>query len=325
MAQALLDVRNLSVDYNGCPAVSDVSFSVAPAQVVGIVGESGCGKTSLVSSLVAALPPSGSVRHGQVLFEGRDLLAMDAKALCPLLGARISMVFQNPQAAFNPVRTMEAQFVQTIRAHTDVSRDQARRMSLEALRAMDLEDPQRVLASRSFELSGGMCQRAALALAMVLRPSLIIADEPTSALDVIAQNCVIEEMKGLNRRYQTAFILVSHNMGVVFAVAQTVCVMYAGRVVETGSVADIAHHPMHPYTKALMDSMPQLGRKTLPGIPGMPPVLGQAVKGCAFAPRCCHASDKCFAERADFRNLGEGRGFACWKAQAQLAHKAAVE
>lgn len=223
----------------------------------------------------------------------------------------MSLVLQNPYAAFSPVRTVGSQFVQTLRRRRRMGRDQAYEEARGLLRTMELRDPDRVLAGYAFELSGGMCQRAALALALALRPRLLFADEPTSALDVTAQAQVVRELLRVRDEYGCAVVLVSHNMGAVFHMADRIAVMYAGRVVESGSKDQLRDDPLHPYTRALIASIPQVGRPDVKGIPGAPPTPGAMPEKCRFAPRCPLCRSACTQQDVDLRDQGDGHLVAC--------------
>ena len=309
--QPLLDIRDLSVSYGPNPVLDHVSLSVEQGRVLGVVGESGCGKSTLAKAALGILDRDGAIDGGQVIYDGRDIAHLTEKELAPLRGAGMALVSQNPYATFSPVRTLGAQFVQVLRLHGQMSSSQAYEQACELLRRVELHDPERVLAGYAFELSGGMCQRTSLALAMAQRPRLLLADEPTSALDVTVQAQVVREILKMRDEVGCGILLISHNMGVVFHMADTIAVMYAGRMVERGTTEQVRDNPLHPYTRALLASIPQIGEAKLTGIPGAPPALGEMPDGCRFAPRCREYRWECAGLDLNLRDAGDGHMVAC--------------
>jgi oligopeptide/dipeptide ABC transporter ATP-binding protein len=290
----ILEVNQLDVSYNGTLISKDITLSLNQGEILGIVGESGSGKSTLLKAILGLLGDNGRAEHGQLLFEGTDLLRISQKELQKLRGKRIGMVFQHPGMSLNPIRKIGVQFFEALRAHGEkVEKEQAKEQILTLFRKLNLRDGERILNSYPFELSGGMNQRVCIALAMVMNPSLLLADEPTSALDVTVQSQCVQEMMDLRDQFGTTIIIVTHNMGVVSYMADKIAVMYAGRVVEYGSKADVMGAPCHPYTKALIKAIPSIGGGKLVGIPGTPPNFGETIEGCPFAPRCTAARAAC--------------------------------
>jgi peptide/nickel transport system ATP-binding protein len=283
-------------------AVDNVSLRVARGEILGIVGESGSGKSVLAQSIVRVIPPSQlELAGGDVRFDGIDLMGLDAEGLRRLRGARIAMVTQNPSTALNPVFQVKSQMLETWRFHPDRRRsgvDPEKRM-LELLAEVQLPDPERVARSYPFQLSGGMKQRVAIAMALMGDPDLLIADEPTTALDVTIQAQILELIRAVQRLHHMSVILITHDLGVVARLCDTVAVMYAGRIVEYRQTQELFDDPAHPYTRGLLASNPVFGRrrKTLAAMPGQPPDLLALPAGCSFAPRCDQAQDSCRWER----------------------------
>jgi oligopeptide/dipeptide ABC transporter ATP-binding protein len=298
MTDTILEIDNLCTSYHDrnveVKAVDGVSLSVERGKVLGIIGESGCGKTTLGLSILNLVPHPGYVDSGRILFEGRDILEMTTPELRDLRGNHISMIFQDAQAGLNPILTIGDQVQEIILAHSGISRDQARRQMLELLASMGLPEPARIAGRYPFQLSGGMCQRVMIAIAMALRPALLIADEPTSALDMTIQAQILEELRRLRDR-GVSIILITHDFGVIAQMADSVAVMYAGRIAEQGETDVIFHRPGHPYTWALLDSLPRLdaGRRRLRQVQGRPPDMANLPPQCAFVPRCPKVRNEC--------------------------------
>ena len=295
----LLRVEDLRVYYRErertVRAVDGVGFAVAPGRTLALVGESGCGKTTIALSILNLVGSPGRIERGRVLFEGRDILAMKKHEVRSVRGAEISMIFQDPSSGLNPVLTVGSQLDEMIRTHSRMSKRDARRLTLEALRRQRLADPERIVDAYPFQLSGGMCQRVMIAIATVLRPKVIIADEPTSALDVTQQAGILRDLDGLKQHLGIAIILITHDLGVVAGMADDVAVMYAGRIVEQAPAADIFANPRHPYSAGLMAARPRLDRPDDPLTPirGGPPELSTDAPECAFLPRCAKATTAC--------------------------------
>jgi len=298
-----LSVRNLRTWFHTragvVRAVDDVSFDVHPGEILGLVGESGSGKSITGFSVLGLIDPPGRIDGGQILFKGRDLATLSAEELRELRGNRIAMVFQDPMMTLNPVFRIETQMVETVRAHERCSRKAAWARARDTLAAVGIPSPEERLKAYPHQLSGGMRQRVAIAIAMLHKPDLIIADEPTTALDVTIQAQILAEMQKLCAETGTAMVWVSHDLAVVAGLADRVCVMYAGRVVESGPTSDILDHPRHPYTIGLIGSVPSndQGGARLYQIPGMAPSPLALPQGCAFSPRCAHATLRCREEQ----------------------------
>jgi peptide/nickel transport system ATP-binding protein len=300
-AQPLLDVRDLCVAFQDSEGwhelVKDVSFAVEPHEVVGIVGESGCGKSLTALSILGLLPRHGIRRTGKVLFEGRDLTALSERELRDVRGRRISMVFQEPMSALDPVFPVGAQIVETVRRHFKIGRREATERAIDALASVRIPSPRQVAAMYPSSLSGGMRQRVLIAIALVCEPKLLIADEPTTALDVTIQAQIMDLLLALGQKSRTAILFITHNLGLVAESCRRMLTMYAGEVVEDGRVGDILARPFHPYTAGLLGSIPKASqRKTaLPSIPGRVPAPTEMPPGCRFQPRCTYAQAACRA------------------------------
>jgi len=314
----LLEVEHLSVTFptpaGPARAVDDVSFTVAPGETVALVGESGCGKTVTALSLLRLLPASVTVgAASRVTFDGRDVLTLDGEALRRLRGGAIGMVFQEPAASLNPVLTIGAHLVETIQAHDDADRATARARAVDLLASAGLREPERLMARYPHELSGGMQQRAYLAMALAARPRMLIADEPTTALDVTTQAQILALLSDLTHRLGMAMLLITHNLGIAAAVADRVAVMYAGRLVEVAPRDDLFARPAHPYTRGLLQAAPRLdGPATpTPAIPGTVPPATAWPDGCRFRPRCPRAWDRCRSEPS-LDPAGPDHVARCW-------------
>ena len=276
-------------------AVDGVSFEVRPGEVLGLVGESGCGKTVTGFSILGLVVAPGRIVGGRIMFEGTDLLTLGEDELRRVRGARIAMVFQDPMMTLNPVLRIDTQMVEAVRAHQDMDRKEALRVAREALERVGIPSPESRLRSYPHQFSGGMRQRVAIAIAFLNRPKLIIADEPTTALDVTIQAQILYEAQKLCRESGTALIWITHDLSVVAGLADRICVMYAGRIVEQGTVDEVLDAPLHPYTHGLIGSVPSRNRRGTPlaQIPGMTPALLDLPPGCAFRTRCPRAAPAC--------------------------------
>jgi peptide/nickel transport system ATP-binding protein len=295
---ALLEVADLSVRFDGddgaVHAVDKVSFSLAPREVLAIVGESGCGKSVTAMSLLQLLPPAATVT-GEARFDGRDLLSMDGRAIRSVRGKEISFVFQEPMTSLNPAYTVGRQIGEVLRRHIGLRGGAERDRTLELLELVGIPAPARRIAEYPHQLSGGMRQRVMIAMALACDPKVLIADEPTTALDVTIQAGILDLMRDLRERLDTAIVLITHDLGVVADIADRVVVMYAGRKVEEAPVEELFAHPLHPYTVGLMAAIPRPGvgdRRRLQEIPGMVPSLAELPRACAFADRCPRADER---------------------------------
>lgn len=297
----LLSVRNLIVEfgtrYGAVRAVDDISFDIYPNETVGIVGESGCGKTVTGLSLLRLIPsPPGRIVSGSIMLGDKDLAQMPEKELQLLRGEEISMIFQEPMTALNPVLTVGSQMVDVLLRHKKMSKREAREFAIDMLSRVGIPAPTKRIDEYPHEMSGGMRQRVMIAMALSCSPKLLIADEPTTALDVTTQAQVLEQIVKLQEEFQMAVILVTHDLGVIAETCHRAIVMYCGNIVETGTVDQLFENPRHPYTRGLLNSIPRLRDErleTLPIIPGMVPDLLHLPQGCRFADRCNHAQADC--------------------------------
>jgi peptide/nickel transport system ATP-binding protein len=317
LAVSDLEIR-IRGDHDSFAVVSDMALSVAAGETVCIVGESGCGKSMTALSLLRLLPEAASVASGSIMIDGRDFLAMDQREVEDFRGEQIAMIFQEPLTALNPVLTIGEQIAEAVRQHRKIGHKQAFARAIETLLLVQMPDPQRRAYQYPHQLSGGMRQRAMIALALACDPRIIVADEPTTALDVTIQAQILGLISDLQERMGTALVLITHDLGVVAEVADRVVVMYAGRRVEEASVYDLFDNPIHPYTLGLMGAIPRStgGRATgerLVDISGTVPPLWDLPKGCAFAPRCPRASARCLEERPPFEEKRPGHFAACWE------------
>lgn len=318
----VLQVSDLDIEIRGVngafAVVSDMNFSVRAGETLCIVGESGCGKSMTALSLLRLLPEAATIAGGKVLIEGQDFLAMDQRQVEDFRGEKIAMIFQEPLTALNPVLRIGEQIAESVRQHRKCNRREADARAVDVLRLVQMPDPERRASQFPHELSGGMRQRAMIALALACDPKIIIADEPTTALDVTIQAQILGLISDLQKRLGTAQILITHDLGVVSEVADRVIVMYAGRKVEEASIYDLFDRPFHPYTIGLMGAVPGAGASSEAGdrladIPGTVPSLWNLPKGCAFAPRCVNASARCLVERPPFEEKRPGHWAACWE------------
>jgi oligopeptide transport system ATP-binding protein len=320
MTQSTLSVRDLSVsfrtDRGTVRAVDSISFDVATGETLAIVGESGSGKSVTALSILRLIPnPPGRIEHGEVMFEGRDLLKLDDSAIRAVRGNKIAMIFQEPMSSLNPVLTVGMQVAEPITRHRGVSWAQAFATAERLLSRVSIPDAASRLNSYPHQYSGGMRQRVMIAMALACEPKLIIADEPTTALDVTVQAQILALLKSLTREANSGLILITHDLGVVARYADRVIVMYGGRIVESASARELYARPRHPYTRGLMASIPRLDehtKKRLAPIDGQPPDLADLPPGCAFAPRCRNVINRCRAERPRLRSVGERHLSACF-------------
>jgi peptide/nickel transport system ATP-binding protein len=319
VSQPLLEIENLQThfftDRGQIPAVDGVSIRVNKGEVVGIVGESGCGKSVTSLSVMRLVPnPPGKIVGGSIRFKGEELVAASEKRMRELRGNEIAMIFQEPMTSLNPVYTIGDQIGEVIRLHTGATKKEARQRSIDMLKKVGIPRAEAIVDEYPHQLSGGMRQRVMIAMAMACNPELLIADEPTTALDVTIQAQILDLMRQLNRESETAIMMITHDLGVVAEMCHRVVVMYAGNVVEEGDVRSILKEPKHPYTIGLLHSLPKLegARKRLYSIPGNVPIPGSLTVGCRFAPRCEHATDRCRTEMPELRPAGPNRRTRCW-------------
>lgn len=318
MVANVLEVDSLSVEFkiNGhyVHAVRDVSFHIAPGETLGLVGESGCGKSVTSLALVRLLAKSARTT-GRVRFQDRDVLAFGERELRQMRGADVGMIFQEPMTSLNPVYKIGAQISETLRLHQAISPRKAFAQSLEMLRRVGIARPESILDEYPHQLSGGMRQRVMIAIAMVCEPKLLIADEPTTALDVTIQAQILELMSDLSKATGTSVLLITHDLGVVAETCDRVAVMYAGQIVEQGTVDEIFFDPQHPYTQGLLRAIPKIDAKSkerLQPIAGTVPTPTRMPQGCRFSPRCQHATDRCVAEPPVLYAVGETHTSRCF-------------
>jgi peptide/nickel transport system ATP-binding protein len=299
---ATLEVRNLRTHFftraGVVKAVDDVSFSVERGQVLGLVGESGSGKSVTGFSIIGLIDPPGKLIGGSILYQGHDLAKLDEREMRHLRGNRIAMIFQDPMMTLNPVLRIDTQMIETVQAHVEMTKAEARARSRDALGMVGIPSPEERLNAYPHQFSGGMRQRVAIAIALLHNPDLLIADEPTTALDVTIQAQILAVVQKLATDHGTALIWITHDLSVIAGLADRIAVMYAGRVVETGEATDVLDHPVHPYTHGLIGSVPSRNKRgeKLRQIPGMTPSLLSLPPGCAFKTRCTHATTACEQE-----------------------------
>jgi peptide/nickel transport system ATP-binding protein len=317
MTESLLSVRNLRVEFptrrGTLVAVDDLSFDIAPGEILGVVGESGAGKSLTGMAIIGLLEPPGRIAGGEIRLEGERIDNLPAEAMRRIRGKRIGAIFQDPLTSLNPLFTIGEQLVETILTHLDMDARQARTRAIELLAEVGIPAPEIRIDNYPHHFSGGMRQRVVIALALCARPRLIVADEPTTALDVSIQAQIIDLLRKLARENGAAVMLITHDMGVIAETADRVAVMYAGRLAEIGPVREVIHAPRHPYTSGLMHSIPKLGegRETLAQIDGAMPRLNAIPPGCAFNPRCPKRFDRCLRERPSPLPAGATQA-ACW-------------
>lgn len=325
----VLSVQDLTVDFDvrgkAVNILSKVNFDVRAGETLGIIGESGCGKSMTALALLRMVPsPPGRISAGRVLLNGEDLLQASKKRINEIRGKEVSMIFQEPMTSLNPVYSVGVQITETILRHQHCSKADALEQAVELLRTVQIPAPERRITEYPHQLSGGMRQRVMIAMALACNPKVLIADEPTTALDVTVQAQIFDLLKEIQASSGTSIILITHDFGAIAEMADRVLVMYAGHKIEEGTLDEIRHHAVHPYTQGLLRSMPELKtdqtgfREPLPEIPGSVPDLLNRQPGCPFGPRCAHAMAKC-REIPDYHLLGEDRTVKCWLAHDEAA------
>lgn len=319
MTQPILQIENLQThfitDRGQIPAVDGIDITIHKGEIVGIVGESGCGKSVTSLSVMRLIPtPPGKIVGGAIRFKGEDLVAVSEKRMRELRGNEIAMIFQEPMTSLNPVYTIGDQIGEAVRLHMKVNKREAIQHAIEMLKKVGIPRAEAIVKEYPHQLSGGMRQRVMIAMAMACNPELLIADEPTTALDVTIQAQILDLMRKLNEESHTAIMMITHDLGVVAEMCHRVVVMYAGNVVEEGDVRTILKEPKHPYTIGLLQSIPKMddSKERLYSIPGNVPLPGSLKAGCRFAPRCEHATDKCHAQMPALKTVGEGHRSRCW-------------
>jgi oligopeptide/dipeptide ABC transporter ATP-binding protein len=320
----LLDVRDLTVHFDTedglVEAVDGVSFGVRPREILGLVGESGSGKSVTALALLRLVRPPGKIVSGSVRLEGTDLLALSEEQMGVVRGAQIAMVFQSPRTALNPVLTVGRQIARLFELHQRASSAEAWARTIEMLRRVGLAEPERRARQYAHQLSGGMCQRVMIAMALATSPRLLLADEPTTGLDVSIASQILDLLRDLGRRTGASILLITHDLGVVAEVCDRVAVMHAGQIVEVGATPTLFARPLHPYTQALVRSVPRIDREVaMEPIPGTVPSLLRPPPGCRYAARCAIARDVCRSERPALRILAAGHAVACHALEVERA------
>ncbi len=321
-ATPLLTVRDLVVEFptrrGTLRAIDKVSFDIAEGEVLGMVGESGAGKSLIGAAIIGLLEPPGRIAGGEILLRGERIDSLAAEPMRRIRGKRIGMVFQDPLTSLNPLYTVAEQLIETIRTHIDCSDREARERAVALLDRVGIPAARRRIDDYPHHFSGGMRQRVVIALALAAEPELVIADEPTTALDVSVQAQIIDVLKEICAERGASVMLITHDMGVIAETADRVAVLYAGRLAEIGAVRDVIQHAEHPYTQGLMGSIPTLTQTStrLVQIPGSMPRLDAIPQGCAFNPRCPHAMERCRRDRPGLLPRGAGREVACWLYEA---------
>jgi oligopeptide/dipeptide ABC transporter ATP-binding protein len=333
--KTILDIKNLKTYFytqdGVIKAVDGVDFYVNEGEVLGLVGESGCGKSVTSFSILRLVSSPGRIEGGEVLFEGRDLLKLKDHEMVEVRGASISMIFQQPQTSLNPVFRIGDQIVEVFQIHSKMTKKEAWMLTVDLLRLVGIPDPERKAMAYPHELSGGQAQRVMIAMALALNPKLLIADEPTTALDVTIQAQILDLLRNLCKNVNTAVILITHDLGVIAEMADRVAVMYAGCIVEHANVRDIYANPRHPYTQGLIASVPVLGemKEELDTIPGNVPNLVELPPGCRFASRCLsreqYVLNICTQIEPDLITIGEGHQVRCWLYQDHNGHIAPMK
>ncbi len=307
----MLEIRNLCISYGEIPVVRNVELEVHQGEIVGIVGESGCGKSTTLETILM-LNKTVNVTQGEILFKGMDIIKKSNEELRTLRGKDIAMIFQNAPLAMDPLKRIEHYFYETVQVHRKhVSRQECKIAAQALMEKMGLKDTARIFKSYPFELSGGMCQRVAIAGAMMNQPELILADEPTSALDVMSQAQVVRQLQLVRDVFNTAILIVSHNIGVIAHLVDKVAVMYSGEIIEWGSREDVLLCSGHPYTQALIESVPKMNGPVPEGISGQPPEYVIDRQGCGFALRCRYAKESCQKKKPEKVYLSEGHWILC--------------
>lgn len=321
---SVLDIRNLKSHFftakGEVPAVDGVTIQVPPGKIIGIVGESGCGKSMTAMSVMGLLRYPGRVVEGSITLDGRDITHLSPRELAKVRGNEISMIFQEPMTSLNPVYPVGRQVREAILQHQKISKEEARKRVLEIFQAVGIPEPEKRYNSYPHQLSGGLRQRVMIGMAMVCRPKVMIADEPTTALDVTIEAQILQLMKKLCREQGTSIILITHNMGVVAEICDYVYVMYAGKVMEQAETFELFEHTEHPYTAGLLKSIPRLDEKVdrLYTIEGVVPNLLHLPAGCNFCTRCKEASERCFMEKPCLYQTRDGHGVRCFKYESEV-------
>jgi peptide/nickel transport system ATP-binding protein len=315
----LLDVQNIKVTFKGndgeVTALENVSFHINKGEILGVVGESGCGKSVTSLSIMRLLGQKGRIAEGEISFNGKALTSLSEYEMQKIRGNEISMIFQEPMTSLNPVFTLGNQMIETIRLHLKLNKKESRKLAIEMLKKVGIPRAETIIDDYPHALSGGMRQRVMIAMALVCQPSLLIADEPTTALDVTIQAQILDLMKMLIQDSEASIMLITHDLGVIAEMADRVVVMYAGQIIEEADVFTLFDNPKHPYTQGLLRSIPHMegdGVARLESIPGSVPSLQSMPKGCRFSTRCPYVTEKCLAESPDLHTISRGHSARCW-------------
>ncbi len=331
----LLEVKSLTTRFHTqhgvAHAVNGVSFGMYPGEILGVVGESGCGKSVTAQSIMRLIPePPGRIEKGEILYGGKDLVSLSRKEMQAIRGDRISMIFQEPMTSLNPVKTVGKQIGEVYALHRGASKKESLEKAVEMLEKVQVPEARRRVKEYPHQLSGGMRQRVMIAMALACDPEILIADEPTTALDVTVQAQIMDLMLKLQEKQKTAIMMITHDLGIIAEMANRVIVMYAGRIVETAPTRTLFHETGHPYTRGLMDSVPVIGTKDSEGnsrlteITGMVPSLYDLPEGCSFAPRCPHQSERCRTEMPPLFAVSPGHEVRCWLCESARVKGAAA-
>jgi oligopeptide/dipeptide ABC transporter ATP-binding protein len=324
MGETLLEVKNIVTEFRTAdgqlPAVRDVSFSLKKGETLCIVGESGCGKSITSLSVIGLLPSNGKITSGEVLYEGSPIHNLSAEKMRQIRGNKISMIFQEPMTALNPVLTIGFQIREPLMLHYKLSKNEATKQGIELLKQVGIPYPEKRMDQYPHELSGGMRQRVMIAIALSCNPGLLIADEPTTALDVTIQAQILDLINDLKDKFNMGVMMITHDMGVVAEVADRVMVMYAGKKVEEGTVEEIFDNPKHPYTIGLLNSVPNVDDPEfeLESIPGSLPSLNEQISGCRFHARCKFATDRCRSSEPQVSNVSASHQVSCWLMEEEV-------
>ena len=318
-SENIISIKNLKVELMSISglvyAVRDITLDIKKSEILGIVGESGCGKSMTAKSILRLHDEKKMEYSGQIILDGeKDILKMSKKELREMRGRDISMIFQDPITTLNPLKTVGKQITEMYKLHSDITAEEAAEKAIELLNMVGIVPAQERFRQYPFELSGGQLQRVSIAMALACNPKLLIADEPTTALDVTMQAQVLSLLKSLQQKYHSSVLLITHNFGVVAEICDRIAVMYAGQIVESGDVREIFYNPCHPYTRDLIASIPKTGQhgKQLTTIPGMPPRLNQDIVGCPYAPRCPKAGERCRKEAPELRKVNDIHEYLCF-------------
>lgn len=307
----LFKVNNLSLSNNNIRILKNINFEVKKGEILGIIGESGSGKSTLIRAITGMIKENEEIDKGSVIFNNIDIFNLSNEEMRKIRGREIGIVFQNPSSTINPVIKIGKQFIEAINAHEKTNKKQCIKNAIELLENLNLNDAKCILDSYTFELSGGMNQRIAIALSMIMKPKLLICDEPTSALDVTVQAQVVKELVSLRDYYETSMIIVTHSMGVISNMADKVAVMYAGEIVEYGSCSEVINNPLHPYTRALINAVPKMNGDLPKPIKGSMHSFEQNVSGCSFAERCDYCNSLCIENKYELTKINDRHYARC--------------